>query len=241
MNDVWKLVGVGAAVIGTGLLIRHRPRALVIWQGRGTPADVATFHDEVLAARQLYRTQEHRVSSAAEVLRAAAVPGLWDRVLLIGHGSARQMFVGLGFVDMIAVAQSLDLAGGAIVSAVGCRAAADPGTCDWCLTSYKPGGVESTLAKMRDAVQRGDVEWRGHSTSGHAAGNPVGRSFYGAVGTVGVPLMEQVWGAIGWGPDRDTVRTAMARVRRWNTVMRGAQATRLWALGGPLPQVRRPW
>jgi hypothetical protein len=243
------IVGIGARLLTPR---RQQARgALVLYTAAGD--NVGEFETNAEAAARALRTTAVPVVDGQSLLRAVrAAPRNLGLVLMIGHGTGNAFFrpghAGLRIDrdalptwlgdDTFAQALVSKLAKPFVLSLAGCRSGAEQNEPDWTTDAYwtgtttGPGGAGSLAGQIRDALVRfgaRDGEVRAHVTTGGVLANPAGRVFAVDGRYSGRPGAALIDLALGAGTSRD-----QAAVRRWNSVVRGALATR-WMLGGRMP------
>ena len=223
---------------------------LAIWSGIGRRRDLAVFRGVATrATREDDSRVVEPVRSGVELADALADRrGTYDHLVIVGHGgptwllnprrgvtSRRRAAARRGQVTVYDLAPLLD--GVELVSLAACLCSASPrwwlrsagrsagrSLSRWGRAAYELGGEASFSARLRDASwwEHGrPLVVRGHSSAGHASGNPLLREHGGAAGTLGVPLYREVW------PTRAPTRAVR---RRWVEVVRGELAER-WLMG----------
>jgi hypothetical protein len=234
------LLGIAAAALGVSLISYlllsgrrlalpdfFRRNSLALYAGSGSA--VGTFREVAEASGA---STVLPVRSKQDVQNALSEHRNLSRLILAGHGTPTNFFQGVMTLSPQLLASWLApaLASGAVIGFAGCRSAADPGEADWGSTSYGPGGARSYIGVLRDSLYRlgapRNIELRGHSTTGHAGGNPAGRSFrVQAYGQPGNSVIDLLYGQDAWR--REDLRSA------WSRAFQGNAAT-AWISGEDL-------
>jgi len=174
------------------------------------------------------------VHNAQTILDAISQHKLIKNLVFLGHGTTTQFgrpgtagirvgadaFPAWMSTDTFAHEVGPRMAYGGVVGWAGCSAASNPGESSWGSAAYGPGGENSFIAHVRDAMARQggvprSVEHRGHSAPGHTTANPGARTCYvSQPGRECASELEEQWGD-------DAYQT---RHNDWVTAFRGVPA-----------------
>jgi hypothetical protein len=245
-NPLLLAAGIGAIGLG-GFTVWHvlsqQGDDVIIYVSQGS--GVGEFRSVANRIAERTGAVVYPARNAQEILDAVRQHPRIRTLLLLGHGTTTQFLrpgtagirVGADalptWVSTETFGQELDrrMVRNGIVGWGGCSAASNPGESGWSVASYGPGGEDSFIAHVRDAMVRrrggaSGVEHRGHSAPGHTTASPAGRTCPVSQSQLGQPctsILDETWG----------LDAHQEHHNAWVDAFQGLPAE-VWIAGGPI-------
>jgi hypothetical protein len=214
-NPLTTAIGAAVFLAGAGLgfwIVARLGDKVIIYTASGSGA--GEFRTVANRMGQQLGAAVYPANNAQDILNAIRRHRRISRLIFAGHGTTTQFLrpgragIRVG-PDALPTWMSIEtfarevgprMAADGVIGWAGCSAASNPGESGWSRASYGPGGENSFIGKIRDAMiglTWWGVEHRGHSSPGHTTANPAARVCEVARAERGQPcesVMDEEWG-----------------------------------------------